>query len=102
MRAAKKIAGLLKPKKGSMVLGRQAGSYEPGEYEHRSNTKRTMYRHDLETFEKFWKVDVGGEWDVDVVFGKAVPRVDPQTGISREPVFNDKAAAWLRFSVTRK
>ena len=66
---AKRVAMVLKPVPGSLVLGRQRGNIKPGEYEHRTNEKRTMFRHSEESFRKMWD-DVeeitGIKWHVDV------------------------------------
>lgn len=99
VRAAKRISRVLSTKPGSMVVGRQMGSIKPGEYVHRTNSKTVMFRHDLETFEKFWNEDVGGgRWEVEATFRVVEPR--GIGGESREPVF-DGETRWLEFSVRR-
>lgn len=93
LRAVRRIAGLLKQVKGSLVLGRQLGSLKSGEYSHPTNKKQTMFRHDCETFKKLWS-EAGGEWEVEVELH--------MTNRDTEPVFSDVNARWLRFTVTRK
>lgn len=92
----RRIAGLLKQVKGSVVLGRQIGSLKSGEYPHPTNKKQTMFRHDCETFKKLWG-EAGGEWEVEV----ELQMTKRETG-QREPVFGDVDVRWLRFVVTRK
>ena len=66
IRLARLIVSLLRPVPGSLILGRQRGSTEPGEYEHRTDENKTMYRHNPESFRQMWQ-DVGKErgieWD---------------------------------------
>ena len=73
--AAVQTAKLMKPQAGSLLIGRQVGSSEPGE-KGRSGGKGTRYRHDLETWRKMWKEvgdEVGVEFQVDGTF-KPVPK----------------------------
>ncbi|KAH0604879.1 uncharacterized protein H6S33_006547 [Morchella sextelata] len=93
VRAAKRIARMLSPKKGSMVVGRQGGSSIPGEFDHSVHMlEGKMYRHDMETFNNFWNKEVGGEWQVDGTF---TPIELPKQAEGRE------GAGWLRFTVRR-
>lgn len=51
----------------SLVLGRQAGSSEPGEYERRTYKSGTRYLHDPDSFQKLWDVigeKTGTKWKV--------------------------------------
>jgi SAM-dependent methyltransferase len=56
---AHRCAKLLKPQKGSMIVGRQVGSREPG-IRVRPNERGSRYRHDAKTWRKFW-AEVGEE-----------------------------------------
>jgi len=65
----KRIVGLLKARKGSLVLGRQAGNVEAGERVHRTNAVQSMFRHNEESFRKMWAEvgeATGTKWKVDV------------------------------------
>jgi hypothetical protein len=65
----KRIVKLLKEKKGSVVLGRQAGNTEAGERVHRTNAAQSMFRHNGESFKKMWEEvgeATGTKWTVDV------------------------------------
>ena len=76
IRACKRIIKLLARKPGSMVIGAQTGSTQPGEQiikppfvaegEHKS-----VFRHSVETFTEMWKIveqDEGIRLKVDVVY----------------------------------
>jgi hypothetical protein len=45
---SKRVASLLRPRQGSMILGRQIGA-------EKSSALGTMYRHNVESFKKLWK-----------------------------------------------
>ena len=65
----KRIVKLLKEKKGSVVLGRQAGNAEAGERMHSTNAAQSVYRHNGESFRKMWEAvgeTTGTKWRVDV------------------------------------
>ena len=53
--------------KGSLVLGRQAGTTKPGEYARRAYQSGSRYVHDPDTFQKLWDVigeKTGTKWKV--------------------------------------
>jgi len=65
---AKRVVELLKPEAGSMLLGRQVGNINPGEYKRAGfDGERKKWRHDLRTWKEMWEL-VGKEtdtkWDV--------------------------------------
>lgn len=99
VRAVRKIAALLKPGKGSVVIGQQVGSLNSGEYPHPTNPKRIMFHHDAATFEKLW-AEAGGEWDVKAELHEADMATEEYG--KRARVFFGEGVRWLRFSVTRK
>ncbi|CAO1606126.1 MAG: hypothetical protein LQ349_008915 [Xanthoria aureola] len=62
LRLAKRIVRLLSPERGSLILGRQVGSSQPGEY-NALNNQGTRYAHDATSFRRFWgqvAEDIGG------------------------------------------
>ena len=65
---AERVIRLLRPVKGSIVLGRQRGNVEAGAYPHKTNVKTgTMYRHNAESWKKMWQEvgrKTGTEWNV--------------------------------------
>ena len=57
--ACKRILGLLKREKGSMIIGAQTGSTQPGHLELKppyvaQGEERRIFRHNLETFAQMW------------------------------------------------
>ncbi|KAI9827480.1 MAG: hypothetical protein M1832_004830 [Thelocarpon impressellum] len=95
---AKRIVELLKPQKGSVIFGRQAGNVTPGEIPHEANAGGTMYRHDVSSFEKLW-VEVGKQtgtsWQVKA-------RLDDVVEPAKGGAWNDPNARLLLFAVHRE
>jgi hypothetical protein len=89
----KRIVGLLREKKGSVVFGRKAGHLEAGEKVHLTNQRQKMFRHNEESFKKMW-LEVGEatgtKWTVDVGYFEV------------EKNALDPGARTLRFSVWRE
>lgn len=95
----KRIVGLLKGKKGSLVLGRQAGNAEAGERAHRTNAAQSMFRHNEESFRKMWAEvgeATGTKWKVDVEL------FAPSEGWGRRTALNGPDGRAVRFSVWRE
>ena len=68
--ASKRVLKLLRPSAGSMIIGAQTGSTEPGELVLRppyvaEGEERSVYRHNLQTFADMWKA-VGDEEGIKV------------------------------------
>ena len=49
---SKAVAALLRPERGSMILGRQVGAVDAVE---KTSVTGTMYRHNVESFKAMWK-----------------------------------------------
>lgn len=67
-KVGKRVARLLRPQKGSLLVGRQVGNVKGGEFEHRTNTTQKMFRHDVETWKQMWKEigeETGTSWEAD-------------------------------------
>lgn len=56
VKAAERVVGLLKKRKGSVVVGRQSGNSTPMDYEHKTNQGGTMFRHNEESWREMWRV----------------------------------------------
>ncbi|KAF4611358.1 hypothetical protein G7Y89_g15655 [Cudoniella acicularis] len=56
----KRLVKLLREKKDSLILGRQVGNTDAGEYVQMTNESGIMYRHNAESFKKMWD-EVGEE-----------------------------------------
>lgn len=100
-----RVVRLLKPVQGSLILGRQRGNVNSGEYEHRTNEKGTMFRHNEKSWKEMWKQvgkATGTSWDVNVWLEK-----DEDFGRYRKNEGNgsdnrlDAGDRRLRFEVTR-
>ena len=82
VRACKRILQLLSRKPGSMVIGAQTGSIEPGEQVVKppfvaEGEHKTIYRHSTDTFTRMWKIvarDEGVELKVDVEYDDQTDR----------------------------
>jgi len=69
-KAAKRVISLMRRRPGSMVLGRQMGNKVAGEMTRSSGG--LAYRHDPESFKKWWNdlgESMGTKWDVMVESG---------------------------------
>ena len=65
--AVKATIQLLKPKPGSVVLGRQLGSVKPGEYDVMKDG-RWQFRHDVDSWRELWEEvgrETGTKWRVE-------------------------------------
>ncbi|KAL9616311.1 MAG: hypothetical protein Q9160_008806 [Pyrenula sp. 1 TL-2023] len=67
VRAASRLVGFTKAKAGCMILGRQVGALEAGEYRglHEGSSS---FRHNVETFQRLWAEVgqmTGSKWKVD-------------------------------------
>jgi len=56
----KRLVKLLREKRDSLILGRQVGNTDAGEYVQTTNESGIMYRHNAESFKKMWD-EVGEE-----------------------------------------
>lgn len=69
VRVAELVVRLLRPVTGSIVFGRQRGNVNPAEYEHMTNQRGTMFRHNQDSWKKMWQQvgkSTGTQWDVNV------------------------------------
>jgi hypothetical protein len=66
------VIKLLRPEKGSLVLGRQLGNVESGE-ENRVSGNGSRYRHNEASWRKLWEQageETGSKWLVEAQLGK--------------------------------
>lgn len=61
---ARRVVKLLRPRRDSLLVGRQVGSTLPGEYVRRDGNG-TRYRHNIESWRRMW-TEVGEETGVQV------------------------------------
>ena len=68
VRVCKRMIELLKPRKGSMVFGRQVGNLIAQETENKASLAKNpsrAWRHNIESFEKLWHAagqETGTKW----------------------------------------
>ncbi|KAF2255137.1 hypothetical protein BU26DRAFT_151226 [Trematosphaeria pertusa] len=68
VKASKAVARLLRPQKGSMILGRQIGSVIAAEHDHTTNPTGKMFLHNAESLKRVWEEigdDLGVAFSVD-------------------------------------
>ena len=97
---AKHVAKLLKPRPGSLLIGRQIGHRTAGEWARRLDSSKTRYRHNEESFTRLWKEvgdETGSEWEVDAKLDEE----DVQRGMGTQFDFVPEGTRWLRFTVRR-
>ncbi|TKA70679.1 hypothetical protein B0A49_04383 [Cryomyces minteri] len=98
MSAAKRIVKLLKPQTGSLTIGRQVGNVTAGEQPRRVENGSRMFRHNEESFRRFWAEvgdDTGTQWEVDV---KLMDWTGP---LAKRPEWVDSGVKRLQFMVKR-
>ena len=102
VRVAQRVVKLLRPVKGSVVLGRQRGDVEAGAYAHKTNVRTgKMYRHNADSWKKMWE-DFGKEtatkWDVEA---RLESRWDQGVLRHGDAKWDRKEGEILRFKVER-
>ncbi|KAF2171180.1 hypothetical protein M409DRAFT_18297 [Zasmidium cellare ATCC 36951] len=93
-KASLRVVKLLKPKEGSLVVGRQLGNQKPGEQSRWTN-QGTAYRHDMASLQRFWDEvgeEVGARFRVDG-FEQIVDELRNKAG--------ESTLTWMEFSVRR-
>lgn len=95
----KQLVKLLREKKDSLILGRQVGNTDPGEYVQTTNESGIAYRHNAESFKKMWDEvgeETGTKWRVDYDFElfewpskEERDKVEPGVGMLRFSVFRE-------------
>lgn len=92
---AKRVVTLLRPRPGSLVIGRQIGNLEAKETLRRSG-HGLRYRHNPESWEKFWEQvgnETGTKWKVEAYSDEIFD--DRNKGLHEEGTIR------LRFAVRR-
>ncbi|KAF3171409.1 hypothetical protein TWF225_010582 [Orbilia oligospora] len=100
-KAACQIVAILKDSPGSIIMGRQVGSFTPG-MESISLGRREVFRHDPQTWEELWN-RVGEatdtKWDVQAKLLELSP--DVKDSIKAAELANIETRGWLEFVITR-
>ncbi|KAK4546947.1 hypothetical protein LTR36_001679 [Oleoguttula mirabilis] len=94
-RIARSVIKLMKPRKDSLVVGRQVGDLKAGEYPRR-NGQGTRYRHSIESWREMWS-DVGGEIGVQFHVEGSTRPAPASRGMTDRP----DSAIMMEFSVRR-
>lgn len=64
--AVKQVIALLRPRPGSLVIGRQLAGRDPIDPDDRENAPK-RYRHDVQTWKRLWRQvegETGTRWEV--------------------------------------
>lgn len=96
-KVVQRITRLLKPKAGSVCIGRQIGDTKPSEVA--VGGGRILFRHNTDTFRELWD-EVGKETDVKWSVQAKMDFDDPSFAIQSLQRSGDEAG-WLVFSVRR-
>ena len=110
IRACKRIIKLLARKPGSMVIGAQSGSIQPGEQTLKppfvaEGEHKSIFRQSVETFAEMWKIveqDEGIRLKVDVVYGDKVEwetREKEEDAMGKKNYFSEPEQRRLFFTV---
>ena len=90
----------MKAKPGSMILGRNVGAVEAGEYRGLSEGT-TTYRHNVESFQRLWREvgqRTGSVWKVDA----RLDMKDIVTGVNLGQKWTEPGTRRLHFVVARE
>lgn len=110
---ALRVVELLNPKSGSMLIGRQVGNVNPGDYQREGYPgEQKRFRHDGKTWAELWRKvgeETGTKWDVDAHmedhgFGMGGPgkKDGEQNGESKlEELRHEPGTKRIRFVVKR-
>ncbi|KAF2774193.1 hypothetical protein EJ03DRAFT_322782 [Teratosphaeria nubilosa] len=98
-KVAMALATLLKPQKDSLIVGRQMGSFVPGEYKRRDDDVM-RYRHDVESWKKFWK-EIGDETGVEYAVEAELLEIEKSLRPERSAGQNEDNSGSMTFSVRR-
>ncbi|KAJ4286838.1 hypothetical protein N0V90_013091 [Kalmusia sp. IMI 367209] len=67
------VAKLLRPEKGSMIVGRQVGALNAAAHDHKTNPTGKMFRHNPDSLQKLWQTvgdDLGVSFSVNATLHK--------------------------------
>ncbi|KAK1071792.1 hypothetical protein LTR74_003164 [Friedmanniomyces endolithicus] len=98
-KVARRVLALLKPREGSLVVGRQVGNSRPGEYGMRSG-EGTRYRHDVASWRGMWE-EIGGEKGVRVEVWGDLRKVEGFGGRVNAGEVEGEGAGMMEFWVRR-
>lgn len=96
---AKQAVYLLRPQKGSVILGRQLGSVRPGIYPLQHLEEGLLYRHDEESFNRMWRrigEETNSTWHVEATLD------EEELGYQGNKNWGDPDMRRLRFAVYRQ
>ena len=99
IKVCKRLVRLLRDKKDSLILGRQVGNLDAGDYIQKTNKGGNMYRHNSEGFKKMWQEvgqATGTKWRVDCDF-KLLEWVSEEERLELGP-----GMGMIRFSVFKE
>jgi SAM-dependent methyltransferase len=99
-----RIVQLLAPQPGSLIIGRQTGGENPGEYS-RANDKggRASFRHNAQSWEDLWRrvgEKTGSRWSVEADLGAPEFTLFDPKGKSTA-IRNKLGSKGLRFTIRR-
>ncbi|KAK6504506.1 hypothetical protein TWF506_002701 [Arthrobotrys conoides] len=100
-KAACQIVEILKDSPGSIIMGRQVGSFTPG-VESISLGRREVFRHDPQTWEELWnKVGeaTNTKWDVQAKLLELSP--DVKDSVKAAELADIETRGWLEFVITK-
>ncbi|KAH9826003.1 Methyltransferase domain [Teratosphaeria destructans] len=98
-RVAMALAKLLKPQKDSLIVGRQMGSFVPGEYKRRDDDV-VRYRHDVESWKRFWE-EIGEETGVEYAVEAELLEIEKHLRPERSVGETEDNSGRMTFSVRR-
>ncbi|KAF1359799.1 hypothetical protein EJ07DRAFT_165895 [Lizonia empirigonia] len=102
--AAKKIVGLLNPASDNLILGRQAGRAEAGDFTAEVERTKSRFWHNPESWAKLWKQvgdETGTEWKVQAESDDRVDLFRQRAGMGRMAEFIPHDTKFMRFVIRK-
>ncbi|KAF9692920.1 hypothetical protein EKO04_009244 [Ascochyta lentis] len=99
--AAKKIVALLNPTSDSLILGRQAGRSEAGDFTAQVEQTKSRYWHNPESWAQLWKKvgdETGTKWKVEADFDESVNLFRQKSGMAD---FIPQDTKFMRFVIRK-
>ena len=99
--AAKNVVGLLNPASDSLILGRQAGRADAGEFTAQVEQTKSRFWHNPESWAKLWKQvgdETGTNWRVQAEFDESVELKAQRRGMAD---FIPRDTKFMRFVIRK-
>lgn len=99
--AAKRVTELLKAEPNVLILGRQAGRTESGDFSSRAEQNKSRYWHNPTSWAKLWEKvgeETGTKWKVEACFDDSADSLRKKSGLAE---FIPQDTKFMRFIIRK-